>query len=154
MTAQKSVIDMFVDGARKGFTIATTNMLPNVMLAFIIIKALQISGLLEIIGNVCSPIMALWGLPGEAATVLVAAFMSMGGSVGVAASLVATGLLSGVDVTILLPAIYIMGNPMQNVGRCLGTSGVDTNYFGIITAICVINALLSMWVMRLLTIFF
>lgn len=151
---KKSVIDLFVDGARKGFTIATTNMLPNVILAFIVIKALQVSGLLQIIGNVCAPIMALWGLPGEAATVLVAAFMSMGGGVGVAASLYTSSILGNADVTLLLPAIYIMGNPMQNVGRCLGTAGVDTKYFGVITAICVLNSLASMWVMRLLLVFF
>ena len=28
-------------------------------------------------------------------------------------------------VTMLVPAIYLMGNPVQNVGRCLGISGVD-----------------------------
>jgi len=151
---KKSVIDMFVDGARKGFTIATTNMLPNVVLAFIVIKALHVSGLLQIIGTVCAPIMALWGLPGEAATVLVSAFMSMGGGIGVAASLYTSGILGSADVTLLLPAIYLMGNPMQNVGRCLGTAGVDTKYFGIITAICIANSLLSMWVMRLLLVFF
>lgn len=32
MTTQvrKNVMDMFIDGARRGFTIATTNLLPNV----------------------------------------------------------------------------------------------------------------------------
>ena len=70
--------------------------------------------------------------------------------VGVCASLVVAGTLSGHDATILLPAIYLMGNPVQNTGRCLGTAGVNPKYYPHIIAVCVINALLSMWVMQLL----
>lgn len=45
MTTQvrKNVMDMFIDGARRGFTIATTNLLPNVVMAFVIIQALKIT---------------------------------------------------------------------------------------------------------------
>lgn len=113
MTTQvrKNVMDMFIDGARRGFTIATTNLLPNVVMAFVIIQALKITGLLDWVGHICQPVMALWGLPGEAATVLLASLMSMGGAVGVAASLATAGALSGHDVTVLLPAIYLMGKP-------------------------------------------
>lgn len=96
MTTQvrKNVMDMFIDGARRGFTIATTNLLPNVVMAFVIIQALKITGLLDWVGHICQPVMALWGLPGEAATVLLASLMSMGGAVGVAASLATAGALS------------------------------------------------------------
>lgn len=66
----QNVMDMFIDGARRGFTIATTNLLPNVVMAFVIIQALKITGLLDWVGHICEPVMALWGLPGEAATVL------------------------------------------------------------------------------------
>ena len=116
---RKNIMDMFIDGARRGFTIATTSLLPNVVMAFVIIQALKVTGLLDIVGKICEPIMALWGLPGAAATVLLASVMSMGGGVGVCASLVAAGTLNGHDATILLPAIYLMGNPVQNTGRCL-----------------------------------
>ncbi len=164
MTTQvrKNVMDMFIDGARRGFTIATTNLLPNVVMAFVIIQALKITGLLDWVGHICEPVMALWGLPGEAATVLLAALMSMGGAVGVAASLatagaltghdvtVLPGALTGHDVTVLLPAMYLMGNPVQNVGRCLGTAEVNAKYYPHIITVCVINALLSIWVMQLI----
>jgi len=154
VAVKKNVLDMFVEGARRGFTIATTNLLPNVVMAFIFIRALQVSGLLDLIGKAFGPIMALWGMPGQAATVLVASFMSMGGGVGVAASLFTAGTLTPADVTALLPAIYIMGNPVQNVGRCLGTAEVHTKYYTGITVICVVNSLLCMWVMKALLIFF
>ena len=152
MTTQvrKNVMDMFIDGARRGFTIATTNLLPNVVMAFAIIQTLKITGLLDWVGHICEPVMALWGLPGEAATVLLAALMSMGGAVGVAASLATAGALTGHDVTVLLPAMYLMGNPVQNVGRCLGTAEVNAKYYPHIITVCVINALLSIWVMQLI----
>ena len=43
-----------------------------------------------------------------------------------------------------------MGNPVQNVGRCLGTAAVEPKYYPHIIAVCVINALLSLWVMQAL----
>ncbi|HFL6627861.1 TPA: hypothetical protein ACGWGO_004851, partial [Salmonella enterica] len=49
-----------------------------------------------------------------------------------------------------LPAIYLMGNPVQNVGRCLGTAEVNAKYYPHIIAVCAINALLSIWVMQLI----
>ena len=151
---KKNVLDMFVDGARRGFTIATTNLLPNVLMAFVIIRALDVTGLLKLFGTVFAPIMALWGLPGQAAAVLLAAFMSMGGSVGVAASLFMSGHLDATHITVLLPAIYLMGNPVQNVGRCLGTGEVNSRYYTAIITICILNSLLSMWVMQAILFFF
>ncbi|WP_444861527.1 nucleoside recognition domain-containing protein, partial [Escherichia coli] len=44
-------------------TIATTNLLPNVVMAFVIIQALKITGLLDWVGHICEPVMALWGSP-------------------------------------------------------------------------------------------
>lgn len=150
----KNVLDLFIAGARSGFTISTTSMLPNVMLAFVIIKILDVTGLLKLIGIVFEPIMALWGLPGEAATVIITSIMTMGGAVGMAVSLFTSGILDPVQVTIMLPGIYLMGNPVQNVGRCLGIAGVNPKHYAAILAICLINDLLSMWAMRFLLLFF
>ena len=61
---KKNVLDLFIDGARNGFTIGTTSLLPNVIMAFVIIRILDVTGLLLIIGVICAPIMSLWGLPG------------------------------------------------------------------------------------------
>lgn len=150
---KKNLLDLFIDGAKNGFTIGTTSLLPNVLMAFVIIRILDVTGLLKVIGDVCAPIMALWGLPGEAATILVTAIMSMGGGVGVAASLFSSGNIDALQLTSLVPAIYLIGNPVQNVGRCLGIAGVNTKHYGPIIAICFINALLSIWAMRLVLIF-
>ena len=84
---KKNIIDLFIEGCRKGWNTGINNMLPNVIMAFVIIKALNVTGLLKLMGQVFAPVMALWGLPGEAVTVLVSSFMSMGGGVGAAAGL-------------------------------------------------------------------
>lgn len=150
---KQNVLEMFIDGARRGFTIATTSLMPNVVMAFVIIRALDVTGILAFVGKVFAPVMALWGLPGEAAAVLLASFMSMGGGIGVAASMFTSGHLNAVDVTSLVPAIYLMGNPVQNMGRCLGIAEVNTRHYTAIIAICIINALLSIWAMRLVILF-
>lgn len=151
---KKNIVEMFVDGARKGFTIGTTAMLPNVIMAFILIRALEVTGLLTLIGKVFAPIMALWGLPGQAAAALVAAFMSMGGGIGVVASLFTAGALSAHDVTVIVPAIYLLGNPAQNMGRCPGIAEVNSKHLAPILIICILNCLLSIWFMQGVMMFF
>ena len=154
ITNKQNVLDMFVGGARKGFNIATQSLMPNVIMAFIIIRALDVTGLLTLFGKLFAPVMALWGLPGEAAAVLLASFMSMGGGIGVAVGMYTSQFLNATDVTVLVPAIYLMGNPMQNMGRCLGIAEVATRHYAVIIGICILNALLSIWAMRVILLFF
>lgn len=83
----KSIIDVFVDGARKGLKVNLNSMLPNLVMAFVLIQFLKVTGLLDLLGKVCAPIMAIFGLPGEGIMVLFAAWLAMGGGVGAAAGL-------------------------------------------------------------------
>lgn len=147
-----NIIDMFIDGCRKGYNTGISNMMPNVIMAFIIIKALNVTGLLKMMGVVFAPVMALWGLPGEAVTVLMSAFMSMGGGIGAAAGLLSSGALTAKDATVLMPAIYLMGSMVQYLGRCLGTAEVQSKYYGVMVGIAILNGLLAMWVMKILVV--
>lgn len=152
MTTQvrKNVMDMFIDGARRGFTIATTNLLPNVVMAFVIIQALKITGLLDWVGHICQPVMALWGLPRRSGY----------GASGFADEYGRRrwrGGQSGYRRRAKRPRCYRTtashlpdGKPVQNVGRCLGTAEVNAKYYPHIIAVCAINALLSIWVMQLI----
>lgn len=151
---KKTVFDIFVDGAKKGWNVGIGSIIPNVLMAFVIIQILQVSGLLAIIGRVCGPVMALFGLPGEAVTVLLGAWMSMGGGCGVAAKLYADGILQVHHLAIVLPSIYLMGSQVQYLGRVLGTGGIKPRYYGMMIGISVVNALLSLIVMRVLVSFF
>lgn len=145
---KKNILDHFINGALNGWKIGINSMLPNVLMAYVLIQILKISGLLTLIGQVASPVMALWGLPGEGLVVLMSALMSMGGAMGVAVSLYATNSLSVTDITVLTPAVYLMGSLIQYLGRCLGTAGANPRYWGIQIVLCIFNAMCGMWLMR------
>lgn len=151
--ARKSPLDLFVEGAKQGWNISVNSMLPNVIMAFVIIEILKITGLLNLISKYAAPIMALWGLPGEGLVVLCAAFLSMGGAAGVTGTLLASGNLTATDVTVLAPAILLMGSLIQYLGRCLGTADAQRRYWGWHIAIGIVNALVGMWLMRLVLLF-
>lgn len=145
---KKQITDVFVQGALRGWTIGTTSTIPNVVMAFAIIAVLQITGVLDLLAKVCDPVMTLFNLPGVAITVLIGAWMSMAGGVGIAASLYTQGLLDNTHVTILLPAIFLMGAQLQYMGRILGTSGVQGRFYPIFLGISITNAIIAMLIMR------
>lgn len=146
---KKIITDVFVDGARKGWNIGISSIIPNVLMAYVIIQILRVSGLLDLLEVVFSPVMGLFGVPGAAAAVLMGAWMSMGGGVGVAVSLFNEGVLTGTHVAILTPAIFLMGAQIQYAGRLLGTAGVKGKYYGLLFGICILNAFISMLIMRI-----
>lgn len=145
---KKSVIDSFVDGARNGFSISANSMAPNVIFAFALIQVLNLTGLTQIVGNVFQPVMSVFGLPGIAATVLMADLLSIGGGVGVAASLAVSGELSASHIAILMPGIMLMGAPFQYMGRILGTAELENKHYPIMFVIIFVNAALAMLTMR------
>jgi spore maturation protein SpmB len=117
-------------------------------MAYVLIQMLRVSGVLDILGNVFNPVMALFGLPGKAAMVLMGSWMSMAGGAGVAASLYAANALDKRQVTILLPAVFLMGAQVQYMGRCLGTAGVQPRYYPMLFGISIFNSAIAMLVMR------
>ena len=144
------VTDVFVKGAIQGWNIATHSTIPNVLMAFVIIAALNVAGLLPILGDIFRPLMGLFGLPGEAAAVLIAGWMSMGGGVGVAVALFDAGSVSGHDLAILAPAIYLMGSQLQYMGRALGVIGTAGRMIPVLMGISILNAMIAMLIMNII----
>ena len=149
-TPKKMITDVFVEGARKGWNIGAMSTIPNVMMAFIIIKALNVTGALTALGALFQPLMVLVGLPGEGAAVLMGAIMSMGGAVGIVMGLFSEGILTGEHIAILAPAIYLMGSTIQYAGRILGVIGTRGSLYPIMFAICIANGFMAMFVMNML----
>ncbi|WP_029684912.1 YjiG family protein [Tatumella saanichensis] len=141
--------DIFVTGARKGFHIAINNLMPNVIMAYVIAEILNLLGVMQFIGHLCAPLMGLFGLPGEAITVLLTSWLSSSAGTGVAASLLATGKLDATQITILIPAIFLMGSQLQYMGRLLGVADVPKKYWPLLMLVSLGNAIISMLVMRL-----
>ena len=94
--------DIFITGLRKGFNVAINNLMPNVLMAFVLAYILDLFGVMSFLGKVCGPVMSIFDLPGQAITVLCATWLSCGAGVGVAASLLASGTLNAHDITICL----------------------------------------------------
>ena len=140
--------DIFVIGARKGFHIAIHNLLPNVLMAYVIAEILNLLGVMGVVGQIFAPVMGLFGLPGEAITVLLTAWLSSSAGTGVAVSLLSKGVLTGSDITILAPAIFLMGSQLQYMGRLLGVSDVPKKYWPLLMLTSIINAAIAMFVMR------
>jgi len=90
----KTLLDLFVDGARKGWTVGINSILPNLVMAFALMQVLTLTGAMKLIGTVFGPAMGIFGLPGEAVTVLLTSWLSMAGGVGVAASLYSESMLN------------------------------------------------------------
>lgn len=147
--SKPSVMDIFVRGARKGWDVAIDNIIPNVLMAYVCITILNVTGLLKMAGKIFAPVMAVWGLPGEAIMVLLSALMSMGGAVGVAVALFNNNALDAKAITIVIPAIYLLGSKIQYVGRLLGTAGVASRHYPILIGISVLNAGIAMFIMKI-----
>ncbi|MFR5879870.1 MAG: nucleoside recognition domain-containing protein [Cloacibacillus evryensis] len=104
------IIDLFVSGARRGFNISMTGMLPNVVMAFVIIRFLDMSGFLPLISKAAAPVMALFGLPGDAMIVLVTGFAEHWRRLAARPRPAAAGKLSMLDnMTQLLPVSCFPG---------------------------------------------
>lgn len=69
--------DIFVVGARKGFNIAINNLMPNVVMAYVISEMLNLLGVMTLVGHIFAPLMGLLGLPGEAVTVLLTSWLCL-----------------------------------------------------------------------------
>lgn len=143
---KRNFLQSFIIGANNGFRLSTTSMAPNVLFAFAMIAIFNMTGLTDIIGKVFGPIMGIFGLPGVAATVVIAAFLSTGGGVGVAASLAASGHLEAGHIAILLVGIMLMGSLVQYIGRVLGSAGVPSKYYPMLIGVNVLIAFIGMFV--------
>ena len=144
----KGVFEAFLDGMRKGWQLGVSSLLPNVIMAFVVIEILNRTGILSLLGTLFGPLMDIFGLPGESVTVLLSAWMSGIGGAGVAASLYAEGILSGTQLTIISPGIFLMGAQIQYMGRVLGVAGVKRKHYKVLFLISIINAVLAMLTMR------
>ncbi|ATA22018.1 spore maturation protein SpmB [Gibbsiella quercinecans] len=141
--------DIFVIGARKGFNIAINNLLPNVLMAYVISEMLNLLGVMGIIGKLFAPLMGLLGLPGEAITVLLTAWLSSSAGTGVAVSLLTKGTLDVTHITILAPAIFLMGSQLQYMGRLLGVADVPKKYWPLLMLTSILNSVIAMIIMRI-----
>ena len=140
--------DIFIIGARKGLNITLNNLVPNILMAYAVAEVLRILGVMKFVGEVFGPLMFIFGLPGEAVTVVLTAWLSSSASVGLAANMATNGILDARHVTILMPAFFLLGAQLQYMGRLLGVADVPKRYWPLLMSASLLNALLAMLVMN------
>ena len=140
--------DIFIIGARKGLNITLNNLVPNILMAYAVAEVLRILGVMKMVGEIFGPLMFVFGLPGEAVTVVLTAWLSSSASVGLAANMAANGILDGRHVTILMPCFFLLGAQLQYMGRLLGVADVPKRYWPLLMSASLLNALLAMLVMN------
>ena len=151
--AKRSLLEEFIFGAKNGFYLGVEKIIPAMILAYVLILFLKITGLMAIIGNVISPVMAIFGLPGEAIVALISAFFAKAAGAATAATLYADGTINAVQATILFPATITMGTLIGHFVRCVVASGANPKHHTMLVAIPIIDAVLSMLLTRMIITF-
>ena len=140
--------DIFIIGARKGLNITLNNLVPNILMAYAVAEVLRILGVMKMVGEIFGPLMFVFGLPGEAVTVVLTAWLSSSASVGLAANMAVNGILDARHVTILMPCFFLFGAQLQYMGRLLGVADVPKRYWPLLMSASLLNALCAMLVMN------
>ena len=151
--AKRSLLEEFIFGAKNGFYLGVEKIIPAMILAYVLILFLKITGLMAIIGNVISPVMAIFGLPGEAIVALISAFFAKAAGAATAATLYADGTINAVQATILFPATITMGTLIGHFVRCVVASGANPKHHPMLVAIPIIDAVFSMLLTRMIITF-
>ena len=144
-----SIVEEFVAGAKKGFYIGAEMIAPAMVLAFVLIQFLEITGLMTIVGKALGPVMAVFGLPGEAVVALVAAFFAKAAGCATAATLYSKGLITAQQATILFPACVTMGTLIGHFVRIVIVSNTNKKWHPLLLAVPVVDAVVVMLLTRL-----
>ena len=147
-----NVISLFMAGAKKGFYLCAEIVAPALILAYVLVQFLTITGLMTIIGNLVAPIMGVFGLPGEAIVALVAAFFAKAAGVATVATMYETGTLTAIQATIMFPAVITMGTLLAGFVRVIIVANVNERWHKILLVLPVIDAFISMWITKLILI--
>lgn len=143
----------FTTGVKKGCTMFFNACLPSVIIAFVLIRLMTMCGLMDVLGKLLGPFMAIFGLPGEAAVPMCMSILAMSGGVGSAAALVETGVLSAAQAATMMPFMFLSGGIMNYSGRIMGVTGIDEKYQKYVFAFTILAGLLSLPLMRVIMMF-
>lgn len=147
---KKSIIEVFMGGAKKGFYIAAEQILPAMILGYVIVQFLQLTGLVNILGVVFGPFMGIFGLPGEAVAVLVSAFFAKAAGAATAANMYAQGILTAAQATICIMPSMLMGTLVGHYARNVLVADVNPKYRLLLLIVPLIDSAIGMLLMRVI----
>ena len=114
---------------------------------------LQATGVMDLLGSVLSPVMGVFGLPGEAVAVLISAFFAKAAGCGTAATMYASGILTMGQATMLFPACILMGTLIGHYARIVLVADADKKWHGLLLAVPLFDAVISLFMMKIILTF-
>jgi spore maturation protein SpmB len=148
-----TIVEEFVAGAKKGFYIGAEMIAPAMVLAYVLIQFLDITGLMTIVGRLLGPVMAVFGLPGEAIVALVAAFFAKAAGCATAATLYSKGIINAAQATILFPACVTMGTLIGHFVRIVIVANTNKKWHSVLICVPLVDAVVVMLLTRMLLAF-
>ncbi len=145
-----SIVEEFVAGAKKGFYIGAEMIAPAMVLAYVLIQFLEITGLMQGVGKLLGPVMAVFGLPGEAIIALVAAFFAKAAGCATAATLYSKGVITAAQATILFPACVTMGTLIGHFVRIVIVANTNQKRHPLLLCVPLVDAAVVMVLTRLI----
>ena len=104
---------------------------------------------MDIIAKICGPVMGIFGLPGEAATVLISAFFAKAAGAATAANLYAEGILTAAQATICVMPCMLMGTLVGHFARIVLVCDTNSKYKPWMFFIALFDSAIGMLLMRL-----
>lgn len=148
--AKKNVIEVFMAGAKDGFTMGTTLIAPALVMSYVLIQFLETTGIMKLLGELLGPAMGLFGLPGEASVALIAAFFAKAAGCATTASLYAKGILTAGQATILFPACITMGTLIGHFARIVLVTQTNKRWHGLLLCVPIVDAVIAMVLTRII----
>lgn len=145
---KKSAIEIFMGGAKKGFYIGVEQILPAMIMGYVIVAFLQLTGLVDLLGVVFGPVMGLFGLPGESVVALLSAFFAKAAGAATAANLFAQGLITAPQATILIMPCMLMGTLVGHYARIVLVANTSAKYRGLLLLVPIFDSIVGMLIMR------
>lgn len=145
-----SIVDVFLKGCAKGFKVGIENITPAMILGYVLVYILRETGLMDLLGVVMSPVMGLFGLPGEAFAVLISAFFAKASGCATAASMYESGALTLGQASMMLPACILMGTLIGHYARIVLVTGSNKKWHPLMILVCLFDAALSLVIMRVI----
>ncbi|NLG87104.1 MAG: nucleoside recognition protein [Firmicutes bacterium] len=152
-TRKKGAIEVFMGGAKKGLYIGFDQILPAMILGYVIVEFLKLTGIIDILGVIFGPVMGIFGLPGESVVVLLSAFFAKAAGAATAANLFSEGIINAAQATILLMPSMLMGTLVGHYARIVLVSDANPKYRGLLLAVPIIDSVVGMLLMRLILTF-
>ena len=120
------------------------------ILGYALVQVLKLTGIMDILATICQPVMAIFGLPGDAIVVLISAFFAKASGCATAALLVSNDVITLAQATILFPACILMGTLIGHYVRIVIVTGANKKWHPLLLMIPLIDAAFAMFVTRII----